>query len=805
MSGVHEEEKKGIAYYRRVVRYTPKQARLFLIIGACDYSCEVTVNGKKLTSHLGGYAPVEVEVTEVWNKLGDNEIIVRAEDNDDHSFQTYGKQGYGNIRGIWQTVYLEERPSSYIEYFVFRTEISGRVTFDFEIKGEYDAVECEFGGVVCKGRGNHLELTIPEPELWTPEEPNLYEGCLRLVNREETDEIHTYFGIREVGTAKYENGCRYVTLNGKPVYVNSTLDQSFNPWGFFTLPSDEETENEILRMKKLGLNSARIHIKTEEPLKLYYADKHGLMIIQDIPCFWGEPGEKARKLFDEQMIECVRRDINHPSIVHWVIYNETWGLFTDVDGKKTYTKDTQEWVRKNYRFVKDMDPTRIVEDNSVCNYDHVETDINTWHFYANGYEVVKKVISDFTEANVIGSSANYTVGNVMEDVPLMNSECGNVWGIDGSAGDSDMSWHYHYMINQFRLEEKLCGFVFTEFHDVVNEFNGYYRIDNTEKMFGFEEYVPGMSMVDLHTQDFLAYDAVPMRTVKGGETVKIPLYISSFTDKYHDKDMKIRAELWYTDDSGTCHFFDVKEIGIKYNRYGLIDTGEAELRMPQEEAVAVARLYLETADGETVMRNFTTFDVRDEIEGIEIPLDSADVEGHGKFCQEGAKLNLFNGASAKFDIPLEGLDLSNGVEILFEASARETFTRDRIGDDENELKVGSYMLGYRVDPGENPNCFFMTDEKLYPSTMTVKINEKSMKVLLPDSPADSRGCLSWHYQAQDRRLDDAGTYGYMVSIVLDGEDIKSNKLSLEISSDRGISLFGRNSGRYPTGLRVAGR
>lgn len=809
LSGIHEEDKTGKGFYRKVVRYTPTLAKLFLIIGASDYTTEVYVNGEKLATHQGGYAPIEVEVTSVWNKNGDNEIIVIAEDLDNKDYQTYGKQGYGNIRGIWQTVYLEERPASYIDHVVIRTECSGKVTFDFETVGEFDLLEATFGGITVWGKDNHLELTIAEPKLWSPDEPNLYEGTLRLHKDGVVDVVESYFGIREVGTIKCENGCRYVTLNGKPIYINSTLDQSFNPWGFFTLPTNEEEETEILRMKKLGLNSARIHIKTEEPLKLYYADKHGLMIIQDIPCFWGEPNEKARTLFDEQMVECMRRDINHPAIVHWVLYNETWGLFTGdrTDAKnRSYTKETQEWVRKNYHLAKAMDPTRLVEDNSPCNYDHVETDINTWHFYSNGYGPVKEVISSFAEKSFVGSTFNYTEGNTMADVPLMNSECGNVWGIDGNAGDSDMAWHYHYMINQFRLTEKLCGFVFTEFHDVINEFNGYYRIDNSEKIFGYDAYVPGMSMVDLHAQDFLACDMAPMTTVKAGETISLPLFISSFTDENHGKDMLVRAELWYTDGDGAEHFGDSKLLTVSWNAYGLTSLGKVTFAAPNQDAVAVVRLYLETACGKIVMRNFVCFDVADSAKGVVVSLKEGRTEGDAILCQKGEKLNLLGTGKVYFDVELGDLDASKGLELVFEASAREEFSHDHPENLRDDVRDANYMLGYKVDRGENKNCYYMTDETPYPTNLVVTVNDKIMKTQLADAPADARGCLSWHYQENDRKLDEAGSYGYLVSMMIPADSVGEDKtLKIEMQSDCGFALYGRKSGRYPTGLRVVAR
>lgn len=121
------------------------------------------------------------------------------------------------------------------------------------------------------------------------------------------------------------------------------------------------------------------------------------------------------------------RDFNHPCIFSWVIFNETWGLFTGKDKEKKYLPETQEWVRSVYHRAKENDPTRIVEDNSPCNYDHVETDINTWHFYINGYKEVKAHIEKVVKNTFPGSRFNCAGKNTQSDAPLMNSECGMVW------------------------------------------------------------------------------------------------------------------------------------------------------------------------------------------------------------------------------------------------------------------------------------------------------------------------------------------------------------------------------------------
>ena len=220
--------------------------------------------------------------------------------------------------------------------------------------------------------------------------------------------------------------------------------------------------NEILLSKKVGLNGNRIHIKVEVPRKLYWADKLGLLIMADTPNFWGEPVPEAREDWENCLREQVERDYNHPSIFAWVNFNETWGLRTG----GTYLPETQEWVRSMYHLTKSLDPSRLVEDQSACNHDHVESDINSWHAYCRGY-VWEDTIKEYSDKTFPGSTFNYIGGNAQNGAPMINSECGNVWGYEGSAGDCDYTWDYHIMMDAFRRYPKCAGWLYTEHHDVI--------------------------------------------------------------------------------------------------------------------------------------------------------------------------------------------------------------------------------------------------------------------------------------------------------------------------------------------------
>ncbi len=316
----------------------------------------------------------------------------------------------------------------------------------------------------------------------------------------EEDVVHSYFGMRKISVVDLPGSdYPYIALNNEPIYVQLTLDQSYHPDGFYTFPSDQFIQEEILRSKSIGLNGIRTHIKVEIPRKLYWADKLGLLVMEDLPNSWGEPDERMRGEADYTLREMIRRDYNHPSIFSWVVFNETWGLITstgkDENGNdiREYLPETQDWVASMYYLAKSLDQTRLVEDNSICcGRGHTETDINSWHAYLAGWEW-DEYLKNMTEQTFEGSSFDFEDGFKQGRQPNINSECGNVWGYEGSTGDVDWSWDYHRMINTFRIYPKVGGWLYTEHHDVINEWNGYWRFDRTQKETGLGEIMDGMS------------------------------------------------------------------------------------------------------------------------------------------------------------------------------------------------------------------------------------------------------------------------------------------------------------------------
>jgi hypothetical protein len=185
-------------------------------------------------------------------------------------------------------------------------------------------------------------------------------------------------------------GYPYIALNNKPVYLKLTLDQSYHPEGFYTFPSDAFMREEILRTRSIGLNGQRLHVKVDVPRKLYWADKLGVLIMADVPNSWGNPDAAMKQEWETALRGMVRRDFNHPSIFSWVLFNEQWGLLTKNParpGTEAYLPETQAWVDTRYALAKQLDPTRLVEDNSPCceTGGHVKTDLNSWHMYLPGW------------------------------------------------------------------------------------------------------------------------------------------------------------------------------------------------------------------------------------------------------------------------------------------------------------------------------------------------------------------------------------------------------------------------------------
>ena len=557
LSGVGDEA--DIGWYARsiTVPHDWQGQRVFLVVGASDWHTTAWLDGHQLGEHQGGYTPFSLDLTPYVQPGSAQRLVIRVDDTP-HPFKLEGKQGYGRAAGIWQTIYLEPRPAVALETIHFSPNVDAQqvdvqVTLDapvpsampLELKFQPQDRATPVVKTTIEQGAKSAKFSVPleNPRLWSLDDPYLYEVTARLQGSDGADQVATYFGMRKISVGKLPGtDYPYVLLNDKPIYLQLTLDQAYHPQGYYTYPSDEFMRREILRSRQIGLTGNRIHIKVEIPRKLYWADRLGVLIMADVPNSWGDPDAKMRAESEYALRGMIKRDYNHPAIFCWVNFNETWGLKSGKDRK--YLPETQKWVESIYHLTKQLDPTRLVEDNSPCNLDHVATDLNSWHAYLPGYAwhaELDKICSD----TYPGSTWNFIGGRKQGNQPMLNSECGNVWGYEGSAGDVDWSWDYHIMMNEFRRHPKICGWLYTEHHDVINEWNGYWRYDRSRKFTGLGDVARGMSLRDLHDPFYVAAERQLCRQVKPGEQIEVPLYASFLTDTAGERSAYARhAALW---------------------------------------------------------------------------------------------------------------------------------------------------------------------------------------------------------------------------------------------------------------------
>jgi hypothetical protein len=823
------EDDGDIAWYKRSIKIPNEWdgKRIFMVVGASDWLTKGWIDGNDLGSYQGGYTPFEFELTEHAQFGKPQEIMLRVDDSP-HDFKLFGKQGYGKAKGIWQTVYLEARPKRYIKNFRFTPDIDREVLHVHvvldQISANDAAIKMNFvdenlsytiGEALVKKGEQEISFTVDlaEPKLWSLENPYLYYVDLVLEN-EQPDMVSSYFGMRKISVEKLPGtDYSYVALNNKPIYLQTTLDQAYHPDGYYTFPSDQFVRDEIWRSKQIGLNGQRVHIKVPIPRKLYWADRLGLLIMADVPNSWGEPDADMRRETEVAMNGMITRDYNHPSIFSWVLFNETWGLFSnEEDGKRSYKKETQQWVSSMYHLAKGMDSTRLIEDNSPCNYDHVVTDINTWHAYLPGYEW-KSFLDNVTNQTYVGSGWNFTEGNRQGDVPMFNSECGNVWGYYGSTGDVDWSWDYHMMINEFRRHPKVAGWLYTEHHDVINEWNGYWKYDRSMKFTGLNDIVEGMSINDLHSAIYLAPDIALCTDVQEGATVQIPVRLSVMTDLVPDEAVDLHLKLYGWNTLGEQMEVSSETKKVDLQPWEQRDLSDLAVKMPSWPGLLVYSLQLRDVEGKVLHSNFVAFNVLGSAQPdhlLHFPPDAFSAANWSLkqwTILDGKKVNGTGHGFFEYVLPLStelNLDAYTQATLLAELSSKPLNWKDK---DQPGQQDTDYMRGKGLhDPSGNPNSYPMTDEYTNPSIVSIWVNGQMVaETDLDDDPADHRGILSWNAQLKDRRLREAGTYGYLVKATVEKALIENAvhegrfviRFQVDESSSGGLAVYGRDFGRYP--------
>jgi beta-galactosidase/beta-glucuronidase len=515
-SGVHNTGFYRACWYRRTFE-APNLAdghRLLLHFGAVDYEATVWVNGAMATRHDGGYAPFEVDITNLLSPVGPQTIVVRAEDDPSDLSKPRGKQDwqlephsiwYPRTTGIWQTVWLERVSSAWIGSVrwtpnVERWELGLQVHLEGERRQALRLkVKLQIGELlladdtyaVVAGEV-HRRIALSDPGiddyrndlLWSPSSPTLVEVQLQLWGGrgDLLDTVTSYTALRAIGV----QGDRFV-LNGRPYPLRMVLDQGYWPESGLTAPDDDALRRDVELAKMMGFNGVRKHQKIEDPRYLYWADRLGLLVWEEMPSAYRFTTASVERLTREWRA-ALERDMSHPCIVAWVPFNESWGVpdLPDSPAQRHY-------VQALYHLTKTLDPTRPVIGND--GWESVATDIIGIHDYDDQPERIAKrygaeEVSRLFKRERPGGRLLLLEGQPNSDQPIMLTEFGGIayspdpgstWGYSRSDNADQYAAQYTHLLAVVRSLTALAGFCYTQFADTYQEANGLLHADRTPK------------------------------------------------------------------------------------------------------------------------------------------------------------------------------------------------------------------------------------------------------------------------------------------------------------------------------------
>lgn len=503
LSGIGDPSFHPVIWYQREFPDLPENAadKVLIKFGAVDFAATLWVNDVYLGSHRGGSSPFSVEVSTEWLRaLEKPRITVRAFDNPTDKEQPRGKQAwteahdeiwYKRTTGIWQPVWMEFVPGVHLEHvrWVFDSD-NASLAVDIELNRKPDT-SVSIAVKTASPDGKVAETSFKTTErmvsgsidlsahgdvdsmLWSPESPTLIPTQISISTG---DEVDGYVGLRTIGLSRTG-----FAINGDHTWLRLVLSQGYFPQSHYASPSPEAIRKEVELTLALGFNGARTHQKAEDPRYLYWADKLGLLV-------WGEIGaaytwsDRAIADLSNEWRELVRRDINHPSIIAWVPFNESWGIDSVAS-----TPRQQDGVRALYALTNALDGTRPVIGND--GWEHVCTDVFSLHDYNwSGDELRSRYSSAKSNEEI---AAAYTVAKKvavasverpLNDLPVMITEYGGV----SFAPDTNEEWFgygkvtnlqefeakYRELTSALHESTELAGVCYTQLTDTEQETNG---------------------------------------------------------------------------------------------------------------------------------------------------------------------------------------------------------------------------------------------------------------------------------------------------------------------------------------------
>ena len=442
--------------------------QVLLHFGAVDWETKVSLNGKELGVHRGGYDAFSFNITAALKAEGAQEITVEVFDPTNDGGYPRGKQTltprsimYTATTGIWQTVWLEPVAAAHIEALKIVPDVDGgclRLTVTGS--GTAEAVASDGGKDVARASGeagSELKLAIPNPKLWSPDAPFLYDLRVSLKSGDKTvDTVTSYFGMRKIALGKDDKGVTRMMLNGKPVFQVGPLDQGFWPDGLYTAPTDEALRFDVAETRRLGFNTTRKHLKVEPDRWYYWCDKLGLMVWQDMPSINSYGGKQPidKPQFKTELLSMVTNQWNHPAIIMWVIFNESQGQH-----------DTEALVAE----VKALDPSRLI-NNASGNDDKNCGDVIDKHTYP-GPDSPKP---EENRAAVLGEFGG--LGLPVDG----HTWSKKTWGYKGTESIEDLTAGYEKLLAkawELRASAGLSAVIYTQLTDVETECNGLLTYD----------------------------------------------------------------------------------------------------------------------------------------------------------------------------------------------------------------------------------------------------------------------------------------------------------------------------------------
>lgn len=502
LSGVKRRMTDSLAlWYSRNFRLPTDWAgkQITLNFEASDWETTVWIDDNFAVNHRGGYDPFSCNITPYLSDSRKHSIVVRVTDPTDKGRQPRGKQvsepegiWYTPSTGIWQSVWLEPTGSSWIGDLKIIPDVDNS-TLTVKVNEErcqgpdgcppvdmapsLAEVTVSFDGAmiatVSGEAGKPLIIGIPDPHLWSPDDPNLYDLKIRLITGGNvTDEASSYAGMRKISLGVTADGFTRIMLNNGFVWQNGPLDQGFWPDGIYTPPSDEAMKSDIETLKKMGFNMMRKHVKVENRRFYYHTDRIGMLVWQDMPSgdnyIWGDKPDIVKSVADSaqfmtELTRMIETKFNYPSIIMWVIYNEGWGQYNTPGVTK---------------YVAAYDPSRLV--NSASGW----TDRGTGNVRdVHNYPDPVAPSAEKARATVLGE-----FGGLGLPVQGHTWEQKN-WGYQKMSDSTDLFIRYsqfYSVVRDLVATKGLSASVYTQTTDVETETNGLLTYDRKVDKMGYD-------------------------------------------------------------------------------------------------------------------------------------------------------------------------------------------------------------------------------------------------------------------------------------------------------------------------------